>query len=119
MLHLIQIQYQAHQLKTRSIDASKQLFSLADVDGDGKLSYRETSRLTSQTDGFELKEDDYEAICEFVGAESSEGLTLDHVVKMYTEYSLGDPVADVDHLLKSNPIVTPILSAFLLSKKFI
>lgn len=101
-LQLTQIQYQANQLRARSIDASKQLFSLADVDGDGKLCYSETSRLTSQTDGVELKEADYEAVCQFVGAESSEGLTLDHVVKMYTDFSLGDPVADVDNLLKAD-----------------
>ena len=104
MSHLlsIQIQHQANQLRARSIDASKQLFALADVDGDGRLNHRETSRMMSQTDGFELDEEGYETLCQHVGAASSEGLNVDHVVKMYTEMSLGDPVADVDHLLKNN-----------------
>jgi serine/threonine protein kinase len=98
----IQIQHNASQLRARSIDASKQIFSLADVDGDGKLGYPEVSRLTSSVDGYELDQEGYETICNFVGAESSQGLTEEHVVKMYTDYSFGDPVAGVEQLLKSD-----------------
>jgi serine/threonine protein kinase len=98
----IQIQHQANQLRARSIDASKQLFSLADTDGDGKLRYSELSRLTSQTDDFDLDEEGYETLCQLVGAKSSEGLTVDHLIKMYTELGLGDPTADLDHLFKAS-----------------
>ena len=98
----IQLQHQANQLRARSIDASKQLFSLADLDGDGKLSYREVSRLTSQTDNFLLDEEGYNTLCKLIGAESSEGLTVNHLTKMYTELGLGDPTADLAHLFKSN-----------------
>eukprot|EP00977_Amphora_coffeiformis_P006438 scaffold1374_cov175-Amphora_coffeaeformis.AAC.9 len=107
----IQLQHQANQLRARALDASKQLFSLADVDGDGKLSYREVSRLTSQTSGmdhddednssFQLDESGYETLCQLIGAESSEGLTVDHLTKMYTDLGLGDPQADLAHLFQS------------------
>jgi serine/threonine protein kinase len=97
----IQLQHQANQLRARSIDASKQLFSLADLDGDGKLSYREVSRLTSQTDNFVLDEEGYKTLCRLIGAESSEGLTVNHLTKMYTELGLGDPTVDLAHLFQS------------------
>ena len=104
----IQLQHQANQLRVRALDASKQLFSMADLDGDGKLSYREVSRLTSQTsrdddenNGFQLDESGYETLCQLIGAESSEGLTVDHLIKMYTDLGLGDPQADLAHLFQS------------------
>ena len=115
-IQLVLISHQTNKLKVTAADeakmtvtraeASAQIFEMADKDKDGFLSYSECSALADATGDLGMDKDDYEFLCEEVGADPHQGLTADHLVKMYCEMLIGDPIADWEEL-KKNGIPDP------------
>jgi serine/threonine protein kinase len=108
-LQLILLEYQASRLNKVAVkessfkaglrvamesEASNKVFSMADKNGDGYLCFEETKWLAKVSDDSDLSQQEYETICEAVGAESAKGLTAQHVLKLYRELRAGDAVED-------------------------
>ena len=75
-------------------EASNKVFSMADRNGDGYLCFEEMKWLTKVSDDSDLSKEEYETICEAVGAEKAKGLTAQHVLKLYRDLRAGDAVED-------------------------
>ena len=81
-LQSIQLEHQSTQLQSTPVLTSKKVFSMANKDGDGFLSFKEIKWLSMKTEGSDLSKVDFDAICNAVGADRANGLTCEHVVKM-------------------------------------
>jgi len=110
-LQLVLISHQTSKLRVTAADEAKmtvtraeavaQIFAIADKDKDGFLSYAESSALANATGDLGMEKDDYEFLCEEVGANKMQGLTADHLVTMYCEMQIGDPIEDWEELQKN------------------
>ncbi|CAJ1948271.1 unnamed protein product [Cylindrotheca closterium] len=110
-LQLVLISHQTTKLRVTAADeakmkvtrseASVEIFAMADKDKDGFLSYAECSALADATGDLGMEKDDYEFLCEEVGADKHKGLTADHLIVMYCEMQIGDPIADWEELMKN------------------
>jgi hypothetical protein len=88
------------KMKVTQEEASLQIFSMADKNGDGYLSFDECKSLADCTDDIGLSEEDYDFFCETVGADREKGLKPEHVVQMYCEMNIGDALQDWEQLRK-------------------
>jgi serine/threonine protein kinase len=110
-LQLILLEYQSSRLQKATVkessfkaalraamenEASDKVFRMADKDGDGYLDFAEMNWLAkvSSGDETELSREQYESICRAANAESAQGLTAQHVLKLYRELRAGDAVED-------------------------
>ena len=108
-LQLILLEYQSNRLNKVAVkessykaglrramesEASNKVFSMADRNGDGYLCFEEMKWLTKVSDDSDLSKEEYETICEAVGAEKAKGLTAQHVLKLYRDLRAGDAVED-------------------------
>jgi serine/threonine protein kinase len=108
-LQLILLEYQSSRLHKVAVnessfkaglrvamesEASNKVFSMADKNGDGYLCFEEMKWLAKVSDDSDLSQQEYETICEVVSAESGNGLTAQHVLKLYRELRAGDAVED-------------------------
>lgn len=76
--------------------AASQVFELFDQDDDGYLDYNETRSLAHVSDGYELTVDGYHDLCDLVGAESSQGLSIQDVICLYAHLRVGDAAKDLE-----------------------
>jgi serine/threonine protein kinase len=115
-LQLILLEYQSSRLNKVAVkessyktglsvamesEASNKVFSMADKNGDGYLCFEEMKWLTKVSDDSDLSQEEYETICDAVSAESANGLTAQHVLKLYRELRAGDAVEDCQILSSS------------------
>ncbi|KAL3943236.1 MAG: hypothetical protein SGBAC_002681 [Bacillariaceae sp.] len=96
-----------NKMKVTRAEASVQIFDMADKDRDSFLSYAECSALADATGDLGMNRDDYEFLCEEVGADKEKGLTADHLVIMYCDMQIGDPIQDWEELQR-NGIPVPV-----------
>lgn len=76
--------------------AASQVFEMFDQDDDGYLDYNETRSLAHVSDGYELTADGYHDLCSLVGAESSQGLSMEDVICLYAHLGIGDATKDLE-----------------------
>jgi hypothetical protein len=82
-------------------EAATQVFEMVDQNHDGYLHYEETHLLAKLSEDYDLTTDAYDEICNMVGAEADQGLSQEHVVKMYTHLKIGNATADLEKLHNS------------------
>jgi len=86
--------YRSGLRKAMESEASKKVFGMADKNQDGYLCYDEMKWLAKASGDKDLSKQDYETICDAIGANSAKGLTKSHVLKLYRDMRAGDAVED-------------------------
>eukprot|EP00659_Diplonema_papillatum_P004666 gene4666-7163_t len=92
-------------------DKVEKVFRFFDCDGDGLWSFEEASAVQRETEGTVLEGDQWLAVCDWLGAEST-GLTLKDVIRLYADKSLASIDMDCEIVERlagrlNSPLVTP------------